>query len=79
MNEEQRKMINDTLVKFGASLTAENQFQKGNRVIPSVEVKIEKNRIRMINRMNGDLVMSGPVTPRSIESFVKKFWYWEKV
>ena len=79
MTPEQRTMLNDKLAEFGASLTDEGLFQKGNRVIPTVQVKIKKNRLRFENRINGDLLSSGPVTARTISSFVKKFWYWEKI
>lgn len=34
--------------------------------------------VQIKNRLTGDLIMSGPVTPCSIESFVKEFLYWEK-
>ena len=79
MTPDQKEMLNTELAKFGASLTDGGLFQKGNRVISSVQVKIEKNRLRFENRMNGDLLSSGPVTARTISSFVKKFWYWEKI
>ena len=39
MNKE---LFNTTLAKFGASITDEGLFQKGNRVIPSVQIKIVK-------------------------------------
>lgn len=75
MNEE----LKNALAPYGATITEEGLFQKGNRVIPSVQIKIVKNRLRFENRMTGDLIMSGPVSGRTIVSFVKKFWFWEKV
>lgn len=74
MNKE---LFNTTLAKFGASITDEGLFQKGNRVIPSVQIKVIKGRIRFENRMTGDLIMSGPISARTIERFVTKFWYWK--
>lgn len=73
------EIINEALKEFGASLTEEGLIAKGNRVIPSIQVEVVKNRIRFVNRMNGDLVMSGPVSKRTVSTFVKKFWFWEKI
>lgn len=78
MDSQQREFFNITLADFGASVTEDGLFGKGNRVIPSVQIKIVKGRIRFENRMTGDLVMSGPISSRTITSFVRKFWFWEK-
>lgn len=74
-----KELFNTTLAKFGASITDEGLFQKGNRVIPSVQIKVIKGRIRFENRMTGNLIMSGPISARTIERFVTKFWYWELI
>ncbi len=78
MDQEQRAFLNLALAEYGASVTEEGLFQKGNRVIPSVQIKIEKGRLRFENRMTGDLVMSGSLSSRTITRFVRKFWFWEK-
>lgn len=78
MDAQQREFFNITLADFGASVTEDGLFSKGNRIIPSVQIKIVKGRVRFENRMTGDLVMSGPISSRTITSFVRKFWFWEK-
>ena len=78
MDKEQRNFFNITLAPFGASVTEDGLFMNGNRVIPSVQIKIVRGRIRFENRMTGGLVMSGPISSKTIESFVTKFWYWKK-
>ena len=78
MNEEHTMMLSKALEPFGASVTEQGLFAKGNREIPSVQISIVKNRLCFTNRMTGDLIMSGPVSARTIQNFVKKFFYWEK-
>lgn len=70
--------LNEALKPYGASIDANGFFWKGNRQIPSVLVRIVKDRVLFENRMTGELVASGPVSGRTVTGFVKKFWYWKK-
>lgn len=79
MDNEQRRFFNVTLADYGAHINERDQFVKGDKVIASVRIKIMKGRIRFENTMTDDLVMSGTISSKTIESFVTKFWYWEKV
>lgn len=79
MDAQQREFLNMALSNFGASVTEDGLFSKGNRVIPSVQIKVVKGRIRFENRMTGDLVSSGPISSSTITKFVRKFWFWKKV
>mgnify|MGYP003442702700 CR=1 FL=1 len=78
MDIEHKKFFNVTLADYGAHINASDQFVKGDKVITSVRIKIAKGRIRFENAMTDDLVMSGTISSKTIESFVTKFWYWEK-
>lgn len=78
MEKEQIEMLNEALAAFGASVTEQGLFMKGNREIPAVQISVVKNRLRFVNRMTGDLIMSGPANGRTIQRFVSKFWHWEK-
>lgn len=78
MDSEQRAFLNIALADFGASVTEDGLFSKGNRVIPSVKIKIVKGRMRFENQMTGDLIASGPISSATITKFVQKFWFWEK-
>ena len=77
MDAQQREFFNTALVKFGASVTDDGLFKKGDRIISSVQIKIIKGRIRFESRMTGELVMSGPLSSKTITSFVTKFWFWK--
>ena len=79
MDNEQRRFFNVTLADYGAHINDADQFVKGGKIITSVRIKIVKGRIRFGNAMTDDLVMSGSISSKTIESFVTKFWYWEKV
>lgn len=79
MDTEQRKFFNVTLVDYGAYVNESDQFVKGDKTITSVRIKIVKGRLRFENAMTDNLVMSGTISSKTIESFVTKFWYWEKV
>lgn len=79
MDTEQRKFFNITLADYGAHINENDRFVKGDKVITSVRIKIVKGRVRFENAMTDDLVMSGTISSKTIESFVTKFWYWEKV
>ncbi len=79
MTPEQRQIVDEGLSVFNAKLTEDCLIQKGNRVIPSVQVVAAKGRLRFENRMTGDLVASGPITSAFARSFCKKFWFWEEV
>lgn len=74
-----KQLFATALAPFGASINDDWMFVKGNRVIPSVQIKIIKDKIRFENRMTGELVMSGPISSKTITSFVTKFWFWEKI
>ncbi len=78
MDNEQRKFFNVTLADYGAHINENDQFVKGDKVITSVRIKIAKGRIKFESAMTDDLVMSGPISSETIESFVTKFWYWNK-
>ena len=60
---------------YGASLTADGHIQKGDKVL-SVRPVIKGNRLRMEGK--GQLLASGPITEAFVQSFVEKFWFWEK-
>ena len=79
MHNEQRRFFNVTLADYGAHINESDQFVKGGKTITSVIIKIAKGRLRFENAMTDDLVMSGTISSKTIESFVTKFWYWEKV
>ncbi len=79
MDTEQRRFFNVTLADYGAHINENDQFVKGDKVITSVRIKIVKGRIRFENLMTDDLIMSGTISSKTIENFVTKFWYWEKV
>ena len=79
MDIEQRRFFNVTLADYGAHINESDQFVKGDKTITSVRIKIVKGRLRFENAMTDNLVMSGTISSKTIESFVTKFWYWEKV
>ena len=78
MDTEQRRFFNVTLADYGAYINENDRFVKGDKVITSVRIKIVNGRLRFENAMSDDLVMSGTISSKTIESFVTKFWYWEK-
>lgn len=79
MDIEQRRFFNVTLADYGAHINEDDQFVKGDKTITSVRIKIVKGRLRFENAMTDELVMSGTISSKTIEGFVTKFWYWEKV
>lgn len=79
MDTEQRRFFNVTLADYGAHINEDDLFVKGDKTITSVRIKIVKGRLRFENAMTDDLMMSGTISSKTIESFVTKFWYWEKV
>lgn len=79
MTPEQRQIVNEGLSVFNAKLTEDCLIQKGNRVIPSVQVLVAENRLRFENRMTGELVASGSISAAFAKSFCKRFWFWEEV
>lgn len=79
MTPDQRKIVDEGLSVFNAKLTEDCLIQKGNRVIPSVQVLVAENRLRFENRMTGELVASGSISAAFAKSFCKKFWFWEEV
>lgn len=78
MDNQQRDFLNIALADFGASVTEDGFFSKGNRIIPSLKIKIVKGRMRFENQMTGELVASWPISSATITRFVQKFWFWEK-
>jgi len=79
MTPEQREVVNMALKEFGATLTEDNLIQKGNRVIPSVQVIVKGCRLRFESRATGDLVASVTISKSSVKKFVKKFWHWKEI
>lgn len=69
-------MIKTTLAKYGAALNEQNIITKNGKGL-GVLVKVIKGRIRF--QRDGKLLMSGPVTERTVDRFVKEYWYWREV
>lgn len=74
MNIEQQR---ETLKRYGADITADGQIITPSNKLSGVYIRFKKTRLRMITQTD-DLLMSGPIEPRTIEQFVEKFWYWKK-
>jgi chemotaxis receptor (MCP) glutamine deamidase CheD len=69
-------MIKTTLSKYGATLNEQNVITKGGKCL-GVVVKVVKNRIKFMH--HGILLASGPVEARTVDKFVKQYWYWEEI
>lgn len=78
MLDDRRKMVEETLSLYGASLDeTTNVIIKPDGRVSAVEVSIRKDRLRF-EGISGNIYASGPVTPKTVESFVEGFWYWSK-
>ena len=79
MNAENLKTINDSLKPFNAFVNAMGfliDTKKGEPTGCRVEVK--KGRVR-VRACKGDAeLFSGPVSPETMPTFVKEFWFWEQ-
>ena len=69
------ELVNQALSAYGASLNSDGFIQKGAKVF-SVQATIKGQRLRLETATQ--LLASGPITAKTVESFVEKFWYWKK-
>lgn len=70
-------IISDTLVLYGATLDDKGFICRCGRTLP-VKVEIKRKRIRFCSTADS-LIMSGPVTVKTVTDFVEKYWFWEKI
>jgi hypothetical protein len=61
---------------YGAALDRDGRIVR-NGVIHGVRAVVKGRRLRF-ERMDGSLLMSGPVSPETVERFVESFWFWRK-
>lgn len=70
--------IRATLAQYGdKSMTSGFQITKGGHPC-YVLIGQRKGRMRF-ESTEGNLIMSGPCEVKTIETFVEKYWFWEKV
>lgn len=73
-----RKIVEDALEKFGASLSDEGFIQKSPSGPTGIFVTITQKRMN-IRSSNGSLLSSGPPESSTVEKFIHDFWSWERV
>lgn len=69
--------IIETLAAYGATLGSYGEIIRNGKST-GVTASIKGRRIRFCSLNTTQLVMSGPVTTRTVEKFVESFWYWSK-
>lgn len=77
LNPEQRLVIIDTLIPYGAQLTEDNRIAKGEKVM-SVQLEVKAGRLRVLG--GGNLLASYPAArlAKGVSDFVEKYWFWKK-
>lgn len=75
LNPEQRLVIIDTLIPYGAQLTENDHIAKGEKVM-SVQLEVKGDRLRVVG--GGNLLASYPAArlAKGVSDFVEKFWFW---
>lgn len=69
--------INAVLAQYGASFSDAGEIIKNG---PSgVKIVQKRGRMRFEGAESSMLLMTGPIKPATIESFVQEFWFWKKV
>lgn len=71
------QIITETLAAYDASLGPYGEIIRNGKST-GVTASIKGQRIRFRSLNTTQLVMSGPVTARTVEKFVESFWYWSK-
>lgn len=69
--------IKAVLQKYGATLSDAGFIVKNGKET-SVKPVIKGKRLRFESPA-GALLMSGPITEKSVVEFVEKFWFWEPI
>jgi hypothetical protein len=70
------QIVVSALAKYGATLGEHDRIQKGEKLLP-VRVVIKAGRIHF-ESIAGQILGSGPIAESAVESFIERFWMWEK-
>jgi len=70
------EIVKQALAQYGATLTEASCIARSGKV-NGVQAVIKGKRLRF-EAGSGNLIASGPITTKFVESFVEKFWFWEK-
>lgn len=69
--------INNTLAQYGAEIGLGDVIVR-NAKATGVRVVVKRGRIRFESAGSGQLLASGPISAKTVETFVESFWFWEK-
>lgn len=65
------------LLAYGAKLTDDGRIERRGKVL-DVRPVIKGRRLRFESVRSGNLIASGPISEKFVDSFVREFWFWEK-
>lgn len=69
--------VENALKQYGATIGLGGQIVR-NEKSTGVVVNIRSGRIRFASSESCKSLASGPVSARTVETFVESFWFWEK-
>ncbi|MCR6700874.1 MAG: hypothetical protein NVV68_06880 [Dokdonella sp.] len=64
------------LSAYGAELDTDGFIVRAGKAL-GVRITEKSRRLRIESR-TGQLLATGPANPATVESFVERFWHWEK-
>ena len=79
MTPANHKLVADAPKAYGATLTGADEIITRAGKESGVFVNVRGRRMQFRNGGTGACLASGPVEAASVERFVTRFWYWEKV
>lgn len=71
------QVVLDALKPYGAELGLGGAICRSGHA-SGVACVIKGKRLRFESTGTGNLLASGPISAKTVESFVERFWFWKK-